>query len=219
MTKDKDMNNNNNYLFLSNFDIDLLTKDLSKEQLIDLIKLYNEQITSLHEDVEYWKYMACCDAMTTGSMNESEEFDSCGKKVYSRTFWEEIFRPENEDLEGDCYLIDLNDLKKTNDTSGHEEGDKLICDCARLLCQFGMVVRLGGDEFFLIVDKDKEIQFKKYLFEYDNYLPFAYGFYHKKPTDDFSFVMKRTDNSMYEKKKKMKNKKPQESFFDEKNIG
>lgn len=192
---------------LSNLDIDELTKDLNRQQLIDMIKQYNKEINALHESIEHWEYLACCDAMTTGSMNDSEEFDSCDRKIYSRTYWEEIFKPVNQNLEGDCYLIDLNDLKKTNDTKGHEIGDKLICESAKFLCKYGMVIRLGGDEFFLVIDKRKENSFKKALAKYETRLPFAYGFYHKKATDSFSYVMRKTDNHMYEMKKNMKTNK------------
>lgn len=206
MNFEENLNENKDYLHISNEEIDKLTKDLSQKQLVEIIKLYNDELVKLNQSVEHWKYMACCDAMTTGSMNDSEEFDSCDRKIYSRSYWEEIYRPTHQDLEADCYLIDLNDLKRVNDTNGHHEGDKLICDCAKLLCQFGMVVRLGGDEFFLIVDENKESYFKRYLIENEDNLSFAYGYYHKKPYDPFSCVLKKTDNYMYKKKQLMKTK-------------
>ena len=49
--------------------------------------------------------------------------------------------------------VDVNGLKETNDTYGHEAGDKLIVDVASCLSQvFGerTVFRTGGDEFIII---------------------------------------------------------------------
>ncbi|KAB1439705.1 GGDEF domain-containing protein [Candidatus Galacturonibacter soehngenii] len=57
------------------------------------------------------------------------------------------------------FMIDVNDFKKINDTFGHLEGDKILCDVAYLLKQeigtSGIVARYGGDEFvILIADKN-----------------------------------------------------------------
>lgn len=48
-------------------------------------------------------------------------------------------------------IIDIDDLKKCNDTSGHTSGDILLVTIAtHLLSITKNVVRLGGDEFLLI---------------------------------------------------------------------
>ena len=59
-------------------------------------------------------------------------------------------------LEGPFALVvaDVNDLKKTNDTLGHEEGDALIIRCCRILCKVfahSPVYRIGGDEFAVLL--------------------------------------------------------------------
>ena len=50
-----------------------------------------------------------------------------------------------------CVYFDLNNLKKTNDTLGHEAGDKLIAAFGRILKEtsksYGFMSRNGGDEF------------------------------------------------------------------------
>ena len=51
--------------------------------------------------------------------------------------------------------MDMNDLKKTNDNYGHQEGDRLLTDFAELLkssCPEGRAipVRMGGDEFVIL---------------------------------------------------------------------
>lgn len=50
-------------------------------------------------------------------------------------------------------MIDLNDLKKMNDTYGHEKGDISINTLCRLICKtfkHSPVFRIGGDEFVVI---------------------------------------------------------------------
>lgn len=50
-----------------------------------------------------------------------------------------------------CFMVDLNNLKKVNDSLGHAVGDRLIVAFARILedcaAPYGFVGRNGGDEF------------------------------------------------------------------------
>ena len=54
------------------------------------------------------------------------------------------------------YSIDINGLKKTNDTLGHAAGDELICgaaDCiTTIFDKHGKTYRTGGDEFIVIAN-------------------------------------------------------------------
>jgi len=56
--------------------------------------------------------------------------------------------------------FDLNNLKQTNDSLGHEYGDKLIITFANLLAQtfsdYGTVGRTGGDEFVVLLPDVKK---------------------------------------------------------------
>lgn len=53
--------------------------------------------------------------------------------------------------------VDVNGLKRVNDTSGHDAGDQLLISIARLLTQHfspligSMVARVGGDEFIVLI--------------------------------------------------------------------
>lgn len=61
---------------------------------------------------------------------------------------------------------DLNGLKQTNDTQGHEAGDQLICQAARImksLTDDSAVFRMGGDEFMLVVRNVDKTQARRIL--------------------------------------------------------
>ena len=53
-------------------------------------------------------------------------------------------------------MLDLNDLKKVNETLGHEMGDRMILNFAKLLRRViplrYFVGRFGGDEFIVIAE-------------------------------------------------------------------
>ena len=52
-------------------------------------------------------------------------------------------------------VFDLNDLKRINDTLGHDVGDEMIISACRLICkvfQHSPVYRIGGDEFASILE-------------------------------------------------------------------
>ena len=54
-------------------------------------------------------------------------------------------------------VFDLNDLKKINDTLGHDEGDKYIRSGSALICRtfkHSPVFRIGGDEFAAVLKND-----------------------------------------------------------------
>lgn len=61
-------------------------------------------------------------------------------------------------------MMDLNGLKKVNDTLGHEAGDEMIEGAAvcmkRILSPYGEIYRTGGDEFVAIINIRKSEQNK-----------------------------------------------------------
>lgn len=61
---------------------------------------------------------------------------------------------DGEDMEFAIVMIDLNDLKKVNDSYGHEQGDKYIIGSCGIICgiyDHSPVFRIGGDEFVIIL--------------------------------------------------------------------
>ena len=120
-------------------------------------------------------------------------------------------------------IIDLNNLKKTNDEYGHDKGDILIKNASRILCHVfthSPVYRIGGDEFVVVLtDED----YKNRIALLDQLVAQNKGCYEKlsleKGEASFSIgmaeyrkeadvkveeVFARADQAMYRNKKEMK---------------
>ena len=83
--------------------------------------------------------------------------------LYARSYFDEEMHRLDQRLSGAVGLIvcDLDGLKLVNDTLGHESGDQMLMNAARILknCFSGseVVARIGGDEFVVIMkDSSKE---------------------------------------------------------------
>jgi diguanylate cyclase (GGDEF)-like protein/PAS domain S-box-containing protein len=54
-------------------------------------------------------------------------------------------------------MLDLCRFKEVNDTLGHNVGDRVLCDVAQRFASalggIGMIARIGGDEFTVVIDK------------------------------------------------------------------
>lgn len=120
-------------------------------------------------------------------------------------------------------VMDINMLKKINDTFGHTEGDLYITGCCQMLCDaFGhsTVYRIGGDEFAAVLTESdyrerqsKFTELKKRFAETernknrDPWLCFSasLGMAEFTPEDpDFETVFRRADQLMYEAKQEHK---------------
>ena len=121
-------------------------------------------------------------------------------------------------------IADLNNLKKTNDTYGHDKGDIAIITLSKIICDIfshSPVFRIGGDEFAVIIRnndyKNIDALIDKVLVEFDalNNDPslepweqisasLGYALYNPKKDENIESVFKRADYNMYEYKKKMK---------------
>lgn len=87
--------------------------------------------------------------------------------LYNRRGWDRLVGSEENrckvfGVSASILIIDLDDLKRTNDLQGHAKGDQLIQDTARILQEKtrsqDVVARLGGDEFgILLIEANQEI--------------------------------------------------------------
>jgi len=110
-------------------------------------------------------------------------------------------------------FVDLDNLKRTNDTMGHLAGDYALKTVGEVLAENGkdaVVARLGGDEFlFYMIDADKEratdiiekvigsFQRKKENNTYLSVSSLSIGLCTTTTSDSFSNVFKKADRALY----------------------
>ncbi|WP_456438117.1 GGDEF domain-containing protein [Desulfurobacterium sp.] len=119
-------------------------------------------------------------------------------------------------------LVDMDDLKKINDSYGHEMGDKAIYAVARAVKSAvrrnDVVVRMGGDEFIIVLPGITEKEVKEIIERIEENvarsasifgLPFnlsvSIGYEILKAYEDPEEAILRADKNMYKCKKCRKN--------------
>lgn len=117
-------------------------------------------------------------------------------------------------------FADLNRLKYTNDTFGHEAGDKLLKDAANILQKFfpkDEIFRAGGDEFMVMVLGKTKAGFEKKLKTLKDYLKtndavsLAIGSCFDTDSRNIRNAMKTADQCMYKDKELYYKKHPKYS--------
>ncbi len=164
-----------------------------------------QDITARKKAEEYLRYLGTHDVMTG---------------VYNRAYFEEMLqRLENQRKEPiSVIMADLNDLKQTNDTLGHQAGDNLIRRAAEVLkANFNEechVARIGGDEFVVIMpDTDAQAaeesmaRMQELIQLNNNYyrepeLSISVGAATSQAGLSLEKVVNRADDAMYQKKSK-----------------
>ncbi|MBQ7506015.1 MAG: diguanylate cyclase [Lachnospiraceae bacterium] len=113
-------------------------------------------------------------------------------------------------------ILDVNDLKKVNDTLGHKAGDQYICDASRLICETfkrSPVYRVGGDEFAVVVLGEDYKSLEDHLGRISDHnreagkiggLVVACGASKYKNDACTADVFERADTAMYEDKRRLK---------------
>ena len=117
-------------------------------------------------------------------------------------------------------MVDVNGLKKINDTLGHHTGDALITTVARCLRQAVPAsircYRIGGDEFVVILrgtdrnfvsDLARRIRLEVEAANGQSSFPVSVSLgwsWSENPGDDPEALFRQADNAMYQDKKQMK---------------
>lgn len=128
----------------------------------------------------------------------------------------------NRQIEDHCQppfaivMLDVNDLKKVNDTAGHQAGDQYLRNACKIICDIfkhSPVYRIGGDEFAVICQgrdyADLEDLIGK-IYEYNRNasrvgdVTIACGMARFEDDVCVASVLERADHRMYENKKTMK---------------
>ncbi|MCR4675401.1 MAG: GGDEF domain-containing protein [Lachnospiraceae bacterium] len=146
--------------------------------------------------------------------------------IQNRMAYNHFIEYNNYELEHMAVIaLDLNDLKKCNDTLGHEMGDVYIKTMAKILEStfqgIGVPYRMGGDEFLVLVPNAREEQLerlseiivKKLEIENTSYpeidmkVAFGYAMYESDYDKNIYDMVRRADALMYANKFDMKHNK------------
>jgi len=115
-------------------------------------------------------------------------------------------------------MLDVNDLKKVNDTAGHQAGDQYLKDACKIVCNTfkrSPVFRVGGDEFAVIARGDDYARIEELIEMMNDYnaeaartggIVIACGMAKYDNDASVAPVLKRADHNMYENKSKLKGK-------------
>ncbi len=142
-------------------------------------------------------------------------------KEIRRVEWE---MQSEEGKEFGIVMIDLNFLKRINDTYGHEQGNVAIKKLCHMVCTIfdhSPVFRIGGDEFVVVLENEDYKNVNELVAQFNAKLdemaqdptlePWerisaALGLAHYDPVTDSSVanVFRRADKAMYLRKKEMK---------------
>lgn len=150
----------------------------------------------------------------------TDELTQLSNRRYCSEYMEKI---KNEKiLKYAVICFDLNNLKTVNDTYGHAKGDVLIKSAADVISEtfkeYGIVGRMGGDEFIAILTDFDEKAMKSLMDNFitnikvknqkipDLNLSIAYGYAlsDEKEEKDIEKIYQKADDRMYKNKKQYK---------------
>ncbi|WHH60697.1 HD domain-containing phosphohydrolase [Petroclostridium sp. X23] len=139
--------------------------------------------------------------------------------VFNRTYFEQVVQHLDSNNLGrtGALLCDLDGLKLINDTMGHDSGDNILIDAAKVieksLSGKHSLFRIGGDEFAILIENTTETYLQaiyrsiKHNIENHNkqdhelYLSLSIGYAVKKnESTKMEDVLKEADNMMYKEK-------------------
>lgn len=126
-------------------------------------------------------------------------------QLLNRNWWEMYAKTKLNNKELYLTLIDLDNLKKVNDSCGHLEGDNLIICFSEILRYYfpeAKLIRLGGDEF-LIISEENPLQ-TIFLLQEKEIFNFSFGVSNKKAGMSLSDALKNADLRMYQQKNQKK---------------
>lgn len=153
------------------------------------------------------------------NINQKAYIDS-KTKLLNKAYWEDLVKEVfSADEQTAMIMFDLNSLKHTNDTLGHNTGDKMISEFSSILKnEIGskeLLCRWGGDEFAAFVRNADREKTKEYISAVNNAVAaynlsgqipeihFACGYALSKdyPTYSWQELLAKADEYMYSDKK------------------
>ena len=192
------------------YNVEFAHSDVSEIELLNAA--FENMATHLHEREKKLRFSANWDSLT-GLRNTTSY------KSFVAELEKEI---ESKTANFGVVVFDLNQLKETNDTYGHDAGNKLIVAAAKVISDVfkrSPVFRIGGDEFLAVL-RNRDLEACEKLFaqldlegaktyiddKKEISVSIARGFARFDPDRDLHFndVFKRADNAMYENKRRNK---------------
>ncbi len=178
--------------------------------------VYKDETVTYAREIGTTKQLAYRDALT-GVKN---------KMAYLEKLKDlEIHVEDGTIMEYAVAVFDVNDLKKVNDTLGHEEGDRYLKEACKFIClrfKYSPVFRIGGDEFAVILEeldyRDRDEIMRGFdedvdKNQRDGLVVVAGGISVFDPESDESYndVFMRADRKMYERKEFLKGRAKSEN--------
>ena len=126
---------------------------------------------------------------------------------------------DDKELQFAIVILDLNDLKKINDTAGHKAGDEYIKEACRIICKtfkHSPVFRIGGDEFAVVVQGEDYESIDELVEMINDHnlkavhsggIVIACGMAKTENDDCVATVFERADKNMYDNKRFLKRSK------------
>jgi diguanylate cyclase (GGDEF)-like protein/PAS domain S-box-containing protein len=145
-------------------------------EIDDVVVWFNASVSPLKEDTVLWVARDITDRKLAEEESRLIGTHDILTSLYNRTFYEEeLSRLEkSRHYPVSIFMIDVDDLKTTNDTQGHAAGDQLLQRAAQvLLLSFraeDVVARIGGDEFAIILPTTNEAAARSALKRINHFL-------------------------------------------------
>ena len=157
------------------------------------------------DDLSVARRMATIDAMT--GVKNKYAFSQAQERINQRI-------GQEESLEFSIVVFDLNDLKRINDTRGHEAGDAYIKEACKMICtcfKHSPVFRIGGDEFTAVLEGEDYFNQESLLEKFEKQVlvnigrgraVVSFGCARFEPSKDKNceMVFERADTLMYTEK-------------------
>lgn len=184
----------------------------TKDEVGTLADSFQQTVEHLQKYISYINGLAYRDSLT-GVKNKTA-YQNTEARLEEQM---RLGRPEFAVL-----VLDINGLKRVNDTYGHDFGDMLIINACRIICkafQHSPVYRIGGDEFVVILENTDYALYPELLEKLeaemdefnrgtrvDTQVSIARGIavYNSETDRVFANVFKRADDAMYQNKAAMK---------------
>jgi len=125
---------------------------------------------------------------------------------YNRRFLEQHVASMSAAACWGCIVIDLDHFKQINDTQGHQRGDEVLVGMGRFLTLHAanedIVVRMGGDEFLVLVGKpgeDGTAELASRLAAASDQAPsgFTIGWAVRESDENVESTIRRADRALY----------------------